>query len=166
MLIRKLFKLFAVIFSIVLVCILVVMILTFIDISVAPQGDVAAFKMYLDKKIPAYMQKYGVDASVVGVIHDHQIVHLAGYGFISLFSFFRAHGFNLVGYRSIKVDPHQSPIGIKMVYAIPGSKSPRRPSVPCRFQNVFSQTSGLKPTLLRFTAWADESKTSRIRQHQ
>jgi hypothetical protein len=38
---------------------------------------------------------------------------------------------------SLTVDPHQSPIGIKMAYAIPGAKRPRKPSVPCRFQMYF-----------------------------
>jgi len=45
--------------------------------------------------------------------------------------------------------------------AAPGSSSPRKSSVPCRFQleSIF-RPNGCEPTLAWFTAWADKLKNS------
>ena len=41
------------------------------------------------------------------------------------------------------VDPHHSPIGIKVVCATPGSKSPRKPSAPCLVKSKYLHGASL-----------------------
>ena len=78
--IRGLWLVARVVFAAVVAALLVCVLLIATDTPVAPRNDVAAFVTWLDSTVPDGMATYGIDASVIGIVHDGRLVHLQGYG--------------------------------------------------------------------------------------